>query len=90
MKGDLIWVVNTQHSVQMMCCRTVHLKPYNFVNRCHLNTFNKKMKKYHFSKLLNEDFQGDHGFQFKIHFKRYFASTNSKPSTLVYKFSIIN
>ena len=25
--GDLTWVVNTQHSVQMMCYRVVHLKP---------------------------------------------------------------
>ena len=27
MDGDLTWVVSTQHSVQVMCCGIVHLKP---------------------------------------------------------------
>ena len=44
MEGELIWVVNTQYSVQMMCCKIIHLKPIYFVNRCHPNKFNKKEK----------------------------------------------
>lgn len=40
----LTWVMNTQYNVQMIFCRIVHLKPINFVNQCHPNTFNKKQK----------------------------------------------
>ena len=46
-------MVNTQHSVKMMCCRTVHLKPVNFFNQHHLNKFKKK-KKADISSMLTE------------------------------------
>ena len=42
---DLIYVVNTQYTVQLVCCGIVHLKPVNFVNQCHQKKFNKKKRK---------------------------------------------
>ena len=44
MEGDLTWVVNTQYNVQMMYCGIVHLEPINFINQCHPNKFNNKVK----------------------------------------------
>ena len=48
MDGDLsqmervYWVVNTQYTVQMICCTICTQNPCNFVDQCHPNKFNTK------------------------------------------------